>query len=116
MHHILCKAMDLLDGNYVNNNLIVFLTFLDDGTAIMTNCIFKEYPDSSKNHAAIGIRRGNHGQMATTTYIETSTFNNVAKPVYFLDNWTDGKILILTFFSLFFKEENNPIFLTKMDL
>jgi len=65
---------------------------LYDGTAVMTDCTFREYPDatSGKKHSAIGIRRGNHGQMATTTYIATSTFDNVVRPVYFLDNWSDG--------------------------
>jgi hypothetical protein len=88
-----CKAMDSQAGNYVIFSFSFFSHFQDDGTAGMSNCKFTQYPNTTngKTHSAIGIRRGNHGQMATTTFIENSLFEDVVKPIFFLDNWSDGK-------------------------
>jgi hypothetical protein len=67
-----------------------------DGAQGMRNCTFMEYPPTSvtvngnKYHAPIGMRTVNHGQVATTNFVEGLTFFNVSQRAAFVDKDTDG--------------------------
>jgi len=67
-----------------------------DGAQGMRNCTFVQYPSTSvtpngnKYHAPIGMRSVNHGQIATTNFVEGLKFVNVSQRAYFVDKDTDG--------------------------